>query len=181
MILGASLFSRLGLGYLSDKADSWFLAFASTFSSCIIVFLLWGVASTTLGGLIAFGLIFGFCGCGWACLWTGLMRDLTSTSLLVPRGQSHLTHPSISICRGRSSTRHLHVRLSQLQPWNRQHRLHSYHHRIPTRPFPCEDHTRQSRIRRCGWAIPRSDHLYWIVFRCWLSCNSIRMGLWIRG
>ena len=98
-ILAASLVSRLGMGYLSDKTDSWFLAFASMFSSCIIVFVLWGVAATSLSGLIAFGLIFGVFGCGWTCLWTGLMKDIASMCLTLPIPLLNLFSLTL-VCRG---------------------------------------------------------------------------------
>ncbi|CAG8691167.1 9719_t:CDS:2, partial [Acaulospora colombiana] len=55
--LCAEVIARLLAGILSDRVDPWLLAFFTLLGACIATFILWGVLSHSLAGLIAFGLL----------------------------------------------------------------------------------------------------------------------------
>lgn len=74
---GSSVIGRLGIGVLSDAIDPWLLALSTLFGSCLTTFVLWGVLSYTLGGLISFGLFYGLVAGGWSSLWTGFIRPIS--------------------------------------------------------------------------------------------------------
>jgi MCP family monocarboxylic acid transporter-like MFS transporter 10 len=59
---------------LSDSVDPWLLSFSTLFGTCMATFILWGVLSRSLAGLIAFGLVYGSLAGGWSSMWTGFIR-----------------------------------------------------------------------------------------------------------
>lgn len=73
---GSAIIGRLLTGYLSDKYNASMLALANLICATFVTFILWGVTSTTFGGLIVFGLCYGAFVVGWASLWTSLSRPL---------------------------------------------------------------------------------------------------------
>jgi MCP family monocarboxylic acid transporter-like MFS transporter 10 len=64
---GAAVVGRLGLGVCSDRYNAWLLAL-------LTLFVFWGVLAHNIGGLIAFGLAYGFVGGGWSSLSSGFVR-----------------------------------------------------------------------------------------------------------
>ncbi|KAJ7646869.1 MFS general substrate transporter [Roridomyces roridus] len=76
LLNGASVVGRLSMGYLADKFNPWILALTSLFGTSIITFILWGVFSHSLPGLLAFGLAYGSSASGWTSLWTSFIRPL---------------------------------------------------------------------------------------------------------
>ncbi|THU90977.1 MFS general substrate transporter [Dendrothele bispora CBS 962.96] len=74
LLNAGSVVGRLGLGFLSDKLDPWVLAFGTLVSTTLSVFVLWGVCSFNLGGLLAFGLFYGVFAGGWGTIWTGFIK-----------------------------------------------------------------------------------------------------------
>ncbi|KAJ8080228.1 hypothetical protein PM082_017058 [Marasmius tenuissimus] len=74
MLNGSSFFSGLAMGYLSDKWSPWLLAVTTLASTSLVTFILWGVFSTTFGGLLAFGIVYGLLAGGWSSLWSSFIR-----------------------------------------------------------------------------------------------------------
>ncbi|KAL0579886.1 hypothetical protein V5O48_002133 [Marasmius crinis-equi] len=78
MFNGAAFFSGLILGYLSDKSSPWLLALSNLTFTSLATFVLWGIFSTTFGGLLAFGTVYGLLAGGWSSLWSSFIRPLAS-------------------------------------------------------------------------------------------------------
>ncbi|PVG01314.1 MFS general substrate transporter [Serendipita vermifera] len=76
MLNGTEVIARLSAGILSDWMDPWFLAFLTLLGTCIATFILWGVLSHSLAGLITFGLVYGSLAGGWTSMWTGFVRQI---------------------------------------------------------------------------------------------------------
>ncbi|KAJ8080187.1 hypothetical protein PM082_017017 [Marasmius tenuissimus] len=74
MLNGSSFLSGLALGYLSDKWSPWLLAVTSLAFTSLVTFVLWGIFSTTFGGLLAFGIVYGLLAGGWSSLWSSFIR-----------------------------------------------------------------------------------------------------------
>ncbi|KAK7462385.1 hypothetical protein VKT23_007984 [Stygiomarasmius scandens] len=74
LLNAGSAISRLGLGFLSDKLDPSVLALGTSVSAALSVFILWGVCSSNLGGLLSFGLLYGVFAGGWGVLWAGFIK-----------------------------------------------------------------------------------------------------------
>ncbi|EIW81214.1 MFS general substrate transporter [Coniophora puteana RWD-64-598 SS2] len=106
LLNGSSVVGRIGLGYLSDRTDPWILAMITLSLASVSSFVLWGVLSNSLAGLLAFGIAYGSIAGGWSSLWTGFIKpiakdDLTlSTSLygylLFSRGLGNVLSTPIS-------------------------------------------------------------------------------------
>jgi len=73
---GASVCGRLTMGILSDRVNPWLLGSMSLLSSSIATFLLWGVLSRNLAGLLAYGIAYGGLAGGWSSSWTGFVRPI---------------------------------------------------------------------------------------------------------
>ncbi|PBK75192.1 MFS general substrate transporter [Armillaria solidipes] len=73
LLNGTSVLGRLSMGYLSDKFNPWFLGMSTLFSTSLATFILWGVLSQNLAGLLAFGAAYGILAGSWTCLWTGFV------------------------------------------------------------------------------------------------------------
>jgi MFS transporter, MCT family, solute carrier family 16 (monocarboxylic acid transporters), member 10 len=73
---GAEVIARLAAGVLSDRWDPWLLSFSTLLGTCIATFVLWGVLSHSLAGLIAFGLVYGSFAGGWCSIWMGFIRQI---------------------------------------------------------------------------------------------------------
>ncbi|KAK7462383.1 hypothetical protein VKT23_007982 [Stygiomarasmius scandens] len=119
LLNAGSVVSRLGLGFLSDKFDPWVLALGTLVSTTLSVFILWGVCSSNLGGLLAFGLVYGVFAGGWSTVWTGFIKksaggglgrddpNLTSTLfgyLMLSRGIGNILSTPISTVLSSAST-----------------------------------------------------------------------------
>ncbi|KAF5340127.1 hypothetical protein D9758_013148 [Tetrapyrgos nigripes] len=65
---------RLTFGFLSDKLDPWVLSLGTLISTTLSVFVLWGVCSSNLAGLLSFGLTYGIVGGGWVTVWAGFIK-----------------------------------------------------------------------------------------------------------
>ncbi|KAJ7601179.1 major facilitator superfamily domain-containing protein [Mycena floridula] len=73
---GFSIFSHLTIGYFSDKFNPWMLALVGLSSTSIASFILWGVLSYSLGGLLSFAIAYGILATGWSSLWAGFIRPI---------------------------------------------------------------------------------------------------------
>ena len=67
---------------LSDIMDPWLLALCTLMGTCLTIFFLWGLLGSSFAGLIAFGLVYGSFAGGWACMWPGFIRQLSSEYIL---------------------------------------------------------------------------------------------------
>lgn len=90
---GSSLIGRISLGYLSDKLNPWSLALCILFPSSLATFIIWGLLSKNLTGLICFGIAYGCLAGSWTSLWSGFIKPVASKSLNRPSrntyGNSH--------------------------------------------------------------------------------------------
>ncbi|KAF8999551.1 MFS general substrate transporter [Hymenopellis radicata] len=73
---GASVFGRLSMGYLSDVLNPFFLAISTLLSTSLVTFIVWGLLSRNLAGLLSFGIAYGMLAGGWSSLWTGFVRPV---------------------------------------------------------------------------------------------------------
>ncbi|SCZ90937.1 BZ3500_MvSof-1268-A1-R1_Chr1-3g02400 [Microbotryum saponariae] len=77
----ASIFSRIAVGVLSDRKPPHLIASVIMAVSAVSVFLLWGLASTSLAPLLIFSLVFGLA-CGpWTCLYVAMIKEVASEDL----------------------------------------------------------------------------------------------------
>ncbi|KAF9017316.1 MFS general substrate transporter [Hymenopellis radicata] len=74
LLNGSSLIGRISLGYLSDKLNPWSLALCILFPSSLVTFIIWGLLSKSLAGLICFGIAYGSLAGSWTSLWSGFWR-----------------------------------------------------------------------------------------------------------
>ncbi|KAJ6583983.1 MFS general substrate transporter [Mycena vulgaris] len=78
MLNAASIVGRLSVGYLSDKFNPWILGLSTLLTTSVATFLLWGVLSHTLAGLLTFCVAYGTVASGWTSIWTGFVRPLAN-------------------------------------------------------------------------------------------------------
>ncbi|KAI5120398.1 hypothetical protein M0805_000177 [Coniferiporia weirii] len=76
LLNGASVLSRVAMGSLSDRFSPWMLASATTLCTSLATFVLWGVLSRGLAGVLAFGISYGTLAGGWSSLFTGFIRPV---------------------------------------------------------------------------------------------------------
>jgi len=79
----ASVAGLLVLGYLSDRWSARVLIAISCFGAAFACLFLWGFA-TGLTTLMAFAIIFGFFGLGFAALWTKMISIIAKDDHLLP-------------------------------------------------------------------------------------------------
>ncbi|KAE9399199.1 MFS general substrate transporter [Gymnopus androsaceus JB14] len=102
-----SFLGRLLMGYLSDRtANCLLLGLGSLLATSVTTFVLWGVCSTNLAGLLAFSMMFGFFAGNWPSLWSGFGKVLTISDptlsmtlfgmLLFSRGLGNIASTPIS-------------------------------------------------------------------------------------
>ncbi|KAJ4465335.1 major facilitator superfamily domain-containing protein [Lentinula lateritia] len=72
-----SVIGRLATGYLSDKINPWFLGLSILASTSAATFILWGVLSYDLAGLLSFSLAYGILASGWTSTWNGFTKPLS--------------------------------------------------------------------------------------------------------
>ncbi|KAJ3927361.1 MAG: hypothetical protein NXY57DRAFT_1106737, partial [Lentinula lateritia] len=73
-----SLIGRLATGYLSDKINPWLLGLSALASTCAVTFILWGVLSYNLAGLLSFSLAYRIVAGGWSSTWNGFIKPLSA-------------------------------------------------------------------------------------------------------
>lgn len=76
IIAASGTLSRLGAGMLADYVSPFQVAAVSLSLASLTVFLLWGLASTNFGALVAFSAVFGLVATGFTSLATGVIKDL---------------------------------------------------------------------------------------------------------
>lgn len=64
------------LSALSDRVPVYIIILISSLGSTLAIFLLWGLASSSTGLLIAFALTYGFFGGGFTAVYAGAAREL---------------------------------------------------------------------------------------------------------
>lgn len=112
LLNGTSVFARLTMGVLVDRVSPWILASATLLSTSIATFVLWGILSHNLGGLLAYGVAYGTLASGWSSLWAGFARPIARDDprlimhvfgmLMVGRGLGQVLSTPISTSLSRS-------------------------------------------------------------------------------
>jgi len=72
------MMGRLSFGYFSDKHDPALLAMLGLALTSVSSFVLWGVLPYNLGGLLAFGALYGCFAGGYSALWTRYINKYVS-------------------------------------------------------------------------------------------------------
>ncbi|KAJ4471357.1 major facilitator superfamily domain-containing protein [Lentinula edodes] len=73
-----SVIGRLTTGYLSDKINPWTLGLSTLASTSAATFILWGVLSYNLAGLLSFSVAYGILAGGWSSTWNGFTKPLSA-------------------------------------------------------------------------------------------------------
>ncbi|KAI0775424.1 MFS general substrate transporter [Irpex lacteus] len=76
LISVATIFAGTTMGWLSDRFDIWVLAIASLVGTCLATFIVWGILSSSLAGILAYGVIYGLTAGGWSSLWSGFVNPV---------------------------------------------------------------------------------------------------------
>ncbi|KAJ3720959.1 major facilitator superfamily domain-containing protein [Lentinula raphanica] len=110
-----SFLGRVTTGYLSDKINPWLLGFSTLALTSAATFILWGILSYNLAGLLSFGVAYGTLAGGWTSSWTGFTKpwsandpNLSTTLfgiLLFSRGMGNIFSTPISSALTTLSTR----------------------------------------------------------------------------
>jgi MFS transporter, MCT family, solute carrier family 16 (monocarboxylic acid transporters), member 10 len=69
------------MGYTSDKIEPWFLGVTTLALTSLSTFVLWGIVSHSLDGILVFAVAYGILAGGWTTLWTGLSKPVASKFL----------------------------------------------------------------------------------------------------
>ncbi|PSR77371.1 hypothetical protein PHLCEN_2v7936 [Hermanssonia centrifuga] len=106
LVNASSVFAGFIMGFLSDKFNIWALALGSLVCTSLVTFVLWGVLSYSLGGILAYGIAYGGTAGGWSSMWNGFVRPIAkddptlSTTifsfLLLGRGIGNIVSTPIS-------------------------------------------------------------------------------------
>ncbi|GAA5944833.1 hypothetical protein JCM10213_006604 [Rhodosporidiobolus nylandii] len=72
---GAAVLSRVGIGMLSDKHSPHHLGFGTMAGASVAVFLVWGLASTSLAPLLVFSVVLGLGAGGWTSLYSAIIKS----------------------------------------------------------------------------------------------------------
>ncbi|EPQ51107.1 MFS general substrate transporter [Gloeophyllum trabeum ATCC 11539] len=106
LLNGGSVCGRVAMGVLSDRLDPWLLGSFTLLSTSLATFVLWGVLSRNLAGLLAYGLAYGGLAGGWSSLWTGFVRPIAKDDptlstyifglLMLSRGLGNIVSTPIS-------------------------------------------------------------------------------------
>jgi hypothetical protein len=78
MLNTAGLVGRLTLGSLSDLINPWLLACTTLALCALSMFILWGVLSYSLTGLLLFSIVYGSLAGGWTSLWLRFIKPIAS-------------------------------------------------------------------------------------------------------
>lgn len=78
MTTGSSVLSRIVMGGLADRFSPGILALVTTLCTSIATFVIWGVLSRGLVGVLAYGISYGTLASGWSSLFTGFVRPVAS-------------------------------------------------------------------------------------------------------
>ncbi|EIM81623.1 MFS general substrate transporter, partial [Stereum hirsutum FP-91666 SS1] len=76
LLNGATVFSQLGLGLLSDYVSPWLLASLTLSAASLATFMFWGVAGHAVAGLFVFGATYGLLAGGFSSLYTAFVRPI---------------------------------------------------------------------------------------------------------
>lgn len=82
--LSLTLFNVFGalssslVGFLSDKYDVWVLALTSLVLTSMATFLLWGLLSYSLAGILVYAIVYGAVTGGFGSLWSAFGKIVAS-------------------------------------------------------------------------------------------------------
>ncbi|GJE94721.1 MFS general substrate transporter [Phanerochaete sordida] len=124
LVNAASIFAGFGMGWLSDRYNVWALAVSSLLLTSLATFVLWGVLSYSLAGILAYGVAYGSTAGCWSSMWNGFVRPVAKDDpslattmfsiLLLTRGVGNilstpisttLQHTKLAIAHGNGSTK----------------------------------------------------------------------------
>ncbi|EKM53771.1 uncharacterized protein PHACADRAFT_98814 [Phanerochaete carnosa HHB-10118-sp] len=71
-----SIIAGFVVGWLSDRCNIWALASTLLLLSSLATLMLWGVASFSFAGVLAYGAVYGVTAGSWSSLWSGFVRPL---------------------------------------------------------------------------------------------------------
>ncbi|KAI0092568.1 major facilitator superfamily domain-containing protein [Irpex rosettiformis] len=114
----ANIIAGTTMGWLSDKFDIWILAIVSLVGTCLATFIVWGVLSFSLSGILAYGVVYGLTAGGWSSLWYGFVNPVAKDDpslattlfsfMLATRGIGNiLTTPISTALQGRTQASEL--------------------------------------------------------------------------
>ena len=170
------------MGWLSDKFDIWILAIASLVGACLSTFIVWGVLSFSLAGILAYSVVYGLASGGWSSLWYGFVNPVASKyhrSLLVSVSLILICHH-----RRRPVTFNDNVQLHACNARYREHTDSAHLDRSTgsrSSEFQCFNKPRdgEDRIRRRWGLLRRHDYLFRCLFRrghsgfpCWVGFGT---------
>lgn len=160
---------RLSMGTLSDRFNVWNLATATLVLTCLSTFILWGVLSYSLAGVLALGVVYGCTAGGWTSMWTALIRPVSSMSSHYNNNNSNTDKPYHDY-RKRPCRLHVHIRATDVLPRCGEHSVNSGIDCSSTRPFRVVDDSTAQTIASI-WisgrrrTIRENDCLRGVVFR----------------
>ncbi|TFK52175.1 MFS general substrate transporter [Heliocybe sulcata] len=76
LLNGTAIVARLAVGAMVDRMNPWIIASSTLFCTSVATFVLWGVLSHSLAGLLAYGVAFGTLASGWSSIWVGFIRPM---------------------------------------------------------------------------------------------------------
>ncbi|GJE97534.1 MFS general substrate transporter [Phanerochaete sordida] len=77
----ASILAGCSTGWLSDRYNIWALAFSTLLLTSVATFALWGIASFTYAGLLAYSIAYGLTAGCWSSMWSGFVRPISGDDL----------------------------------------------------------------------------------------------------
>lgn len=66
------------MGYMSDRYNVWALAISCLLLTSLATFVLWGVLSHSLAGILAYGIAYGSTAGCWSSMWNGFVKPVAS-------------------------------------------------------------------------------------------------------
>ncbi|KAI5122774.1 hypothetical protein M0805_000118 [Coniferiporia weirii] len=76
LINGFSALGMVAMGSLSDRISPWILALSTALCTSFATFILWGVLSRGLTGLLAYGISYGILAGGWSSMYVSFVRPV---------------------------------------------------------------------------------------------------------
>lgn len=83
-VTASGTIARLASGVLADYFPPFRIAAISLTLSGLAAFLIWGLAATTFGALMAFSTVFGLAATGFTSLASGVIKDLAGIVFPLP-------------------------------------------------------------------------------------------------
>jgi MFS family permease len=92
----ASVFGSVSMGFLSDRCHTLTCVSISTVGTVLSIFLIWGF-STTIPGLMVFGVAYGIFAGSYSAIWSGMIREIQTNN---PAADATIIFSTIAFGRG---------------------------------------------------------------------------------